>query len=102
MSSSLNEIFSRVLPDLLTRLPSSNAFPRYKKDDTMIRIAFEIRSTGTLEEGKQKLIRGAFAIEGALLHIRNIAEADIWINQVKFLIVQTKKKTIYFLVKRSI
>ena len=82
---SLNEVLSRPLPELLTRLPT-NAFPKYNNNGTMIRAAFEIRSTGDRIEGKQKFLRGSFTIEGAMLHHRMTAKAESWLLQVRFLL----------------
>lgn len=80
-NASLNDVISRTLPELLTRLPD-NAFPRYNNNGTMIRAAFEIRAVGERTEGKQKMIRGSFMIEGAMLHQRFVPKADIWVLQV--------------------
>jgi len=82
---SLNDVVSRSLPELITRLPS-DAFPKYNNDGTMVRAAFEIRSNGDRIEGKQKLIRGSFTIEGAMLHQKIVPKAESWLLQV------TKKK----------
>ena len=79
---SLNEVISRSLPDLITRLPP-NAFPKYNNNGAMIRAAFEIRSNGDRVEGKQKFIRGSFTIEGAMLHQKIVPKAESWLLQVR-------------------
>jgi hypothetical protein len=79
---SLNEVVSRPLPELITRLPA-NAFPKYNNNGTMIRAAFEIRSNGDRVEGKQKFLRGSFTIEGAMLHQKIVAKAESWLLQVR-------------------
>jgi hypothetical protein len=81
-NASLNEVVSRSLPELITRLPS-DAFPKYDNNGTMIRAAFEIRTNGDRAEGKQKLIRGSFTIEGAMLHQKIVPKAESWLLQVK-------------------
>ena len=80
-NTSLNEVVGRALPELLTRLPA-NAFPKYNNQGTMIRGAFEIRSNGDRVEGKQKFIRGSFTVEGAMLHLKAVAMAELWFMQV--------------------
>ncbi len=82
---SLNEVISRSLPELVTRLPS-DAFSKYDNNGTMIRAAFEIRTTGDRTEGRQKLVRGSFTIEGAMLHQRIVPKNESWLLQVKVLI----------------
>jgi hypothetical protein len=81
-NASLNEVISRSLPELITRLPV-DAFPKYNNNGTMIRAAFEIRTNGDRVEGKQKLIRSAFTIEGAMLHQKIEPKAESWLLQVK-------------------
>ena len=81
-NASLNDVVSRSLPELITRLPS-DAFPKYNNNGTMIRAAFEIRTNGDRDEGKQKLIRGSFTIEGAMLHQKIVSKAESWLLQVK-------------------
>ncbi|CAF0936928.1 unnamed protein product [Adineta steineri] len=78
---SLHEVLSRSLPELLTRLPS-DAFPKYNNNGTMVRAAFEIRSTGDRSEGKQKMIRGSFTVEGAMLHQKILPKEEIWLLQL--------------------
>ncbi len=80
-NASLNEVVIRSLPELITRLPS-DAFPKYNNNGTMIRAAFEIRANGDRVEGKQKLIRGSFTIEGAMLHQKIVPKAESWLLQV--------------------
>ena len=79
---SLNEVISRSLPELITRLPS-DTFPKYNNNETMVRAAFEIRTNGDRIEGKQKLIRGSCAVEGALLHQKITPKSESWLLQVK-------------------
>jgi hypothetical protein len=78
---SLNEVVSRSLPELITRLPA-DAFPKYNNNGTMIRAAFEIRTNGDRTEGKQKLVRGSFTIEGAMLHQKIVPKAESWLLQL--------------------
>lgn len=80
-NASLNDVVSRALPELITRLPE-NAFARYNNNGTMIRAAFEIRANGDRVEGKQKFIRASFTIEGAMLHQKFVPKTDIWVLQV--------------------
>jgi hypothetical protein len=82
-NASLNEVISRSLPELITRLPA-DAFPKYNNNGTMVRAAFEIRTTGNRTEGRQKLIRSAFTIEGAMLHPKIEPKSESWLLQVKF------------------
>lgn len=80
-TATLNDVVTRSLPELLTRLPP-NAFPKYNNNGTMVRAAFDIRTTGDRNEGKQKLIRGAYMIEGIMLHQRIVPKPESWILQV--------------------
>jgi hypothetical protein len=80
-NASLNEILSRSLPELITRLPP-DAFAKYNNNGTMVRAAFEIRANGDRIEGKQKIIRGSFTIEGAMLHHKTVPKAENWLLQV--------------------
>ncbi|CAF4628914.1 unnamed protein product, partial [Rotaria sp. Silwood2] len=77
---SLNEVISRSLPELITRCPS-DAFSKYNNNETMIRSAYEIRTTGDRTDGKQKIIRGSFIIEGAMLHQKIAPKTESWVLQ---------------------
>ncbi|UJR38243.1 hypothetical protein I4U23_030916 [Adineta vaga] len=77
----LSEVLGRSLPELITRLPA-NAFPKYNNNGTMVRAAFEIRTTGDRIEGRQKMIRGSFTIEGAMLHQKIVPKAESWLLQL--------------------
>jgi hypothetical protein len=81
-NASLNDVISRSLPELITRLPA-DAFPKYNNNGTMIRAAFEIRTNGDRIDGKQKLTRSSFTIEGAMLHQKIEPKAESWLLQVK-------------------
>ncbi|CAF4183246.1 unnamed protein product, partial [Rotaria sp. Silwood2] len=78
---SLNEVISRSLPELITRCPS-DAFSKYNNNETMIRSAYEIRTTGDRTDGKQKIIRGSFIIEGAMLHQKIAPKTESWVLQL--------------------
>ncbi|CAF3761845.1 unnamed protein product [Rotaria sordida] len=78
---SLNEVISRSLPELITRCPS-DAFSKYNNNATMIRSAYEIRTTGNRLDGKQKIIRGSFTIEGAMLHQKIVPKSESWLLQL--------------------
>ncbi|CAF3441805.1 unnamed protein product [Rotaria sp. Silwood1] len=78
---SLNEVISRSLPELITRCPS-DAFAKYNNNGTMIRSAYEIRTTGDRTDGKQKIIRGSFTIEGAMLHQKIVPKSESWLLQL--------------------
>ncbi|CAF3407371.1 unnamed protein product [Rotaria socialis] len=80
-NTSLKEVLSRSLPELITRLPS-DAFPKYNNNGTMVRAAYEIRTTGDRADGKQKIIRGSLTIEGAMLHQRIVPKTESWLLQL--------------------
>jgi hypothetical protein len=81
-NASLNEIISRSLPELITRLPE-NAFPKNNNNGTMVRVACEIRTNGDRIKGTQKSIRASCTVDGAMLHQKIVPKAETWILQVK-------------------
>lgn len=91
---SLSEVISRPLPELITRLPA-NAFPRYNNNRTMIRAAFEIRINSDRSEGRQKFLRGAFTIEGAMLHQKIVPKSESWLLQVNDISSSNKSKFLF-------
>ncbi|CAF1606489.1 unnamed protein product, partial [Adineta ricciae] len=97
----LSEVVSRSLPELITRLPA-NAFPKYNNNGTMIRAAFEIRTTGDRVEGRQKMIRGAFTIEGAMLHQKIVPKAESWLLQLIELFDLTDEEVVGYIPSTSL
>ncbi|CAF0862579.1 unnamed protein product [Didymodactylos carnosus] len=77
----LSDVISRTLPELIRSIPP-NTFPKYNNDGIMIRAAFEIRTDTDRTNGKQKVIRGSFTIEGAMLHQKIVPKAENWLLQL--------------------